>query len=233
MIRLYFWPTPNGFKASIMLEEVALEYETIAVNILAGEQFEPTFLAVNPNNRVPAIIDTEGPHGSPYQVFESGAILLYLAEKTGKFWPTDMALRYDMIQWLMFQMGGVGPMFGQNGYFQGYCPEDVPFAKARYHNETKRLYGVMDKRLSTQDYLAGGDYSLADIATYPWTMPQQWELHRIDIDDYPNVKRWNAIVAERPAVKRGVTLMVNDMKVGNPTDEAYKTMFGEQQYQPR
>ncbi|MFT4562915.1 MAG: GST-like protein [Gammaproteobacteria bacterium] len=233
MIQLYFWPTPNGFKASIMLEEVALEYETIAVNILAGEQFEATFLAVNPNNRVPAIIDFDGPDGSPYPVFESGAILLYLAEKTGKFWPADTTQRYDMIQWLMFQMGGIGPMFGQNGYFQGYCPEDVPLAKARYHNETKRLYGVMDKRLSSQSYLAGPDYSLADIATYPWTMPQQWELHRIDIDEFPNVKRWNAMVGDRPAVKRGVALMANDLKVGNPTDEAYKNMFGDEQYQTR
>jgi len=233
MIDLYYWPTPNGHKASIMLEEVGLDYTTKPVNILAGEQFDPAFLAINPNNRVPAIVDHDGPEGTSYALFESGAILLYLAEKTGILWPPTMKLRYDMLQWLMFQMGGVGPMFGQNGYFQGYCPEDVPLAKARYHNETKRLYGVMNKRLAVSEFLAGADYSLADVATYPWTMPKQWALHRIDIDEFPHVKRWNAQVAARPAVQRGVALMADEQKVGNPTDEAYKNMFGDGQYEPR
>jgi len=233
MIDLYYWPTPNGYKASIMLEEVALEYSTIPVNILEGEQFAPEFLAINPNNRVPAIVDHDGPDGGPYALFESGAILLYLAEKTGKLWPRSMTARYDMMQWLMFQMGGVGPMFGQNGYFQGYCPEDVPLAKARYHNETKRLYGVMNNRLERSQYLAGDHYSLADVATYPWTMPNQWELHRIDIEEFPHVKRWNAIVAARPAVIRGISLMAEDQKVGDPTDDAYNNMFGDEQYKDR
>ena len=233
MIDFYYWPTPNGHKASIMLEEAGLEYTTIPVNILDGEQFAPDFLAINPNNRVPAIVDHEGPNGVAYSVFESGAILLYLAEKTGILWPATHKRRYDMLQWLMFQMGGVGPMFGQNGYFQGYCPEDVPLAKTRYHNETKRLYGVMNKRLADNKFLAGDEYSLADVATYPWTMAQQWDLHRIDIEEFQHVKRWNAAVASRPAVQRGVALMAEDQKVGNPTDEAYKNMFGDEQYQPR
>jgi len=212
---------------------VGLDYETIAVNILEGEQFKPEFLAINPNHRVPAIIDLDGPDGLPYPIFESGAILLYLAEKTGVLWPTDMTERYDGIQWLMFQMGGVGPMFGQNGYFQGYCPQDVPLAKTRYHNETKRLYGVMNKRLADNEYLAGTRYSVADVATYPWTMPKQWELHRIDIEEFPHVKRWNTTVAERPAVRRGVALMAEDLTVGDPTEEAYKNMFGAEQYRGR
>lgn len=233
MIDFYYWPTPNGHKASIMLEEVALPYKVVSINILEGEQFSPEFLAINPNNRVPAIVDSDGPDGEPYPVFESGAILIYLAEKSGKLWPTDAKERYDVLQWLMFQMGGVGPMFGQNGYFQGYCPEDVPLAKTRYHNETKRLYGVLDKRLATNEYLAGANYSIADVATYPWTHPKQWELHRIDIEEFPNVLRWNKQVSSRGAVQRGVALMAEDQKVGNPTDETYKNMFGDAQYEKR
>lgn len=233
MIDLYYWPTPNGHKASIMLEEVGLEYSVTAINILEGAQFTPEFLAINPNNRVPAIVDHEGPMGTPYALFESGAILLYLAEKTGLLWPRNLEARYNMMQWLMFQMGGIGPMFGQNGYFQGYCPEDVPFAKTRYHNETQRLYGVMDKRLAESEYLAGNFYSLADVATYPWTLPKQWALHRVDIEAFPNVKRWNALVAARPAVQRGIALMADEQKVGDPTEEAYKNMFGDTQYKQR
>lgn len=233
MIKLYYWPTPNGHKASIMLEEVELEYELHPINILKGEQFEPAFLNINPNNRIPAIVDTDGPGGQPYSLFESGAILLYLAEKTDRLWPEDKIERYNMMQWLMFQMGNVGPMFGQNGYFQGYAREDVPLAKERYHKETKRLYAVMDKRLASSEYLAGNNYSLADVATYPWTMPKQWELHRIDIDEFPHVKRWNATVAERPAVKRGVAVLADDIKVGNPTEEAFENMFGNKQFEKR
>ena len=233
MIDLYYWPTPNGYKASIMLEEVELPYHTIPIDILAGAQFDPAFVAINPNNRVPAIVDHDGPAGKPYPVFESGAILMYLAEKTGRLWPADLGARYDVIQWLMFQMAGVGPMFGQNGYFQGYCPEDVPHAKTRYHNETKRLYGVLDKRLAAEEFIAGSAYSLADVATYPWTMPNQWALHRIDIDEFPNVLRWNTTVATRPAVQRGTALMADSQKVGDPTDEAYANMFGASQYKTR
>jgi len=230
MIQHYYWPTPNGHKTAIMLEEVELEYEVFPINILEGEQFEPAFIAISPNNRIPAIVDTQGPNGAPYAVFESGAILMYLAEKTGLLWPQDSVERYDVIQWLMFQMGNVGPMFGQNGYFQGYCPEDVPLAKERYHNVSKQLYGVMDRRLGESEYLAGDRYSIADVATFPWTMPKQQEMHRIDIEQYPNVKRWNETVALRPAVQRGIAVLAEDMKVGNPTEETYKNMFGDKQF---
>ena len=230
MIKHYYWPTPNGHKTAIMLEEVELEYEVCIVNILEGDQFDPAFIAISPNNRIPAIVDTDGPQGEPYTVFESGAILMYLAEKTGKLWPQDSVERYDVIQWLMFQMGNVGPMFGQNGYFQGYCPEDVPLAKERYHNVCKQLYGVMDRRLGESKYLAGSNYSIADVATFPWTMPKQQEMHRIDITQYPNVKRWSETVAMRPAVQRGIAVMAEDMKVGNPTQETYNNMFGAKQF---
>ena len=230
MIKHYYWPTPNGHKTAIMLEEVELEYEVCIVNILEGDQFDPAFIAISPNNRIPAIVDTDGPQGEPYTVFESGAILMYLAEKTGKLWPEDSVERYDVIQWLMFQMGNVGPMFGQNGYFQGYCPEDVPLAKERYHNVCKQLYGVMDRRLGESEYLAGSNYSIADVATFPWTMPKQQEMHRIDITQYPNVKRWSETVAMRPAVQRGISVMAEDMKVGNPTEETYNNMFGAKQF---
>jgi len=230
MIKHYYWPTPNGHKTAIMLEEVEVEYEVCIVNILEGDQFDPAFIAISPNNRIPAIVDTDGPQGEPYTVFESGAILMYLAEKTGKLWPQDSVERYDVIQWLMFQMGNVGPMFGQNGYFQGYCPEDVPLAKERYHNVCKQLYGVMDRRLGESEYLAGSNYSIADVATFPWTMPKQQEMHRIDITQYPNVKRWSETVAMRPAVQRGIAVMAEDMKVGNPTQETYNNMFGAKQF---
>lgn len=230
MIQHYYWPTPNGHKTAIMLEELSLEYEICKINILDGDQFDPAFIAISPNNRIPAIVDTDGPGGKPYTVFESGAILMYLAEKTGQLWPSDMVERYDVIQWLMFQMGNVGPMFGQNGYFQGYCPEDVPLAKERYHNVCNQLYRVMDTRLAVSDYLAGSSYSIADIATFPWTMPKQQEMHRIDITLYPNVKRWIDTVAARPAVQRGVAALAQDMKVGNPTEETYQNMFGAKQF---
>ena len=230
MIKHYYWPTPNGHKTAIMLEEVELEYEVCIVNILECDQFDPAFIAISPNNRIPAIVDTDCPQGEPYTVFESGAILMYLAEKTGKLWPQDSVERYDVIQWLMFQMGNVGPMFGQNGYFQGYCPEDVPLAKERYHNVCKQLYGVMDRRLGESEYLAGSNYSIADVATFHWTMPKQQEMHRIDITQYPNVKRWSETVAMRPAVQRGIAVMAEDMKVGNPTQETYNNMFGAKQF---
>jgi GST-like protein len=231
MIKHYYWPTPNGHKTAIMLEEVGLEYELHPINILEGEQFNPEFIAISPNNRIPAIVDTDGPHGKPYAVFESGAILMYLAEKTGKLWPADLAARYDAIQWLMFQVGNVGPMFGQNGYFQGYCPEDVPLARERYHDISNQLYGVMDRRLADSEYLAGPEYSIADVATVPWTMPKQRDMHRIDIAQYPNVKRWGDSIAARPAVQRGIALLSDSMKVGNPTDKAYDNMFGGTQFQ--
>jgi len=231
VIKHYYWPTPNGHKTAIMLEEVELEYELHPIDILNGEQFTPEFIAISPNNRIPAIIDSHGPDGKPYAVFESGAILLYLAEKTGKLWPGDMKSRYDVMQWLMFQMGNVGPMFGQNGYFQGYCPEDIPLAKERYHNVTKQIYSVLNNRLGKSAYLAGDDYSIADVATYPWTMPEQQTLHHIDIDEYPNVKRWGSEISQRPAVQRGLSVLAEDMKVGSPSEEAYKIMFGSKQFE--
>jgi GST-like protein len=229
MIELYYWPTPNGHKASIMLEEVELEYVVHPINILQGDQFDPAFLKISPNNRIPAIVDTDGPNGKPYSLFESGAILMYLAEKTGKLLPENMIDYYNVMQWLMFQMGNVGPMFGQNGYFQGYAKVDVPAAKERYHNEANRLYGVMNERLKQSEYLAGTFYSIADVATYPWTMPEQQKLHRIDISKYPNVKRWNETIALRPAVEKGVAVLAEDMKVGDPTDEAFEVLFGARQ----
>ena len=231
MIKHYYWPTPNGHKTAIMLEEVELEYELYPIDILNGEQFAPEFIKISPNNRIPAIIDTDGPEGKPYGIFESGAILLYLAEKTGRLWPEERKSRYDVMQWLMFQMGNVGPMFGQNGYFQGYCPEDVPLAKERYHNMTKQIYSVLDKRLGESAYLASNDYSIADVATYPWTMPKQQAMHLIDVDEYPNVLRWGNEISQRPAVQRGVAVLADDIKVGNPTEETYKNMFGSGQFE--
>ena len=231
MIKHYYWPTPNGHKTAIMLEEVGIEYELHPIDIHNGAQFDTEFIRISPNNRIPAIIDTAGPGGQPYCVFESGAILMYLAEKTGKFWPEDLKSRYDVMQWLMFQMGNVGPMFGQNGYFQGYCPDDIPLAKARYHNVTKQIYRVLDRRLGASAYLAGSDYSIADVATYPWTMPKQRALHRIEIDNYPNVKRWTDEISQRPAVQRGVAVLASDMKVGNASEETYKNMFGSGQFE--
>lgn len=233
MIKHYYWPTPNGHKTAIMLEEVGIEYEVYPVDILNGKQFDPEFIKISPNNRIPAIVDTDGPEGKPYSVFESGAILLYLAEKTGILWPGDLKSRYEVMQWLMFQMGNVGPMFGQNGYFQGYCPEDVPLAKTRYHNVSKQIYSVLDKRLRESAYLAGDDYSIADVATYPWTIPTQQAMHKIDADDYPNVRRWGKEIAARPAVQRGVAVLAEDMKVGNPTEETYKNMFGSGQFEQK
>lgn len=230
MIKHYFWPTPNGHKSAIMLEEVGLDYEVHPINILEGNQFDPEFIRISPNNRIPAIVDTDGPGGKPYAVFESGVILMYLAEKSGKLWPTDTAQRYQVMQWLMFQMASVGPIFGQNGYFQGYCPEDVPLARERYHKMTKQTYGVLDKRLKDSAYLAGPEYSIADIATYPWTTSTQRKLHKIDIENYPHVKRWGETIAERPAVKRGMGLLKKNEKAGDPTKKAYDNMFGDTQF---
>ncbi len=168
MIELYTWPTPNGRKVHIMLEECGLEYNVRAINIDLGDQFDPAFLKINPNNKVPAIVDSDGPGGAPYSLFESGAIMMYLAEKTGKYMPSDRAGRYDVIQWLMFQMGGVGPMLGQAHHFRRYAPERIQYAYDRYTNEASRLYGVIDRRLGESAWLAGADYSIADIATFPW-----------------------------------------------------------------
>jgi GSH-dependent disulfide-bond oxidoreductase len=202
MIQLYTWGTPNGKKVSIMLEEIAMPYEVHPINLGQGDQFKPEYLAINPNNKIPSIIDTDGPGGKPLTLFESGAILMYLAEKSGKLWPADTRQRYAVIQWLMFQMGGVGPMFGQANYFFR-LEEKVPYAIERYHKEALRLYGVLEKALGQNDYLAG-EYSIADIATYPWVW--RHDIHQVKLEDFPNVKRWYDKISERPAVKRGMEI---------------------------
>jgi GSH-dependent disulfide-bond oxidoreductase len=202
MIQLYTWGTPNGKKVSIMLEEISMPYEVHPINLGQGDQFKPEYLAINPNNKIPSIIDADGPGGKPLTLFESGAILMYLAEKSGKLWPADMRQRYAVIQWLMFQMGGVGPMFGQANYFFR-LEEKVPYAIERYHKEALRLYGVLEKALGQNEYLAG-EYSIADIATYPWVW--RHDIHQVKLEDFPNVKRWYDKISERPAVKRGMEI---------------------------
>ena len=226
MIEFYYWPTPNGKKVAIMLEECGLEYDLNPVNILAGEQFDPAFLAVSPNNKIPAIVDSAGPGGRPYPLFESGAILQYLAEKTGRFLPGDPAARFRVIEWLAFQIASIGPMFGQCGHFLGYAPERIPYAIERYRNETLRLYGVMDRRLSDREYLADR-YSIADMAVYPW-IDVRW-LHEIDIEQFPNVKRWFDAVGERDAVRRGMDLLTEREVIGNPSEETREAFFGKTQ----
>ena len=202
MIQLYTWGTPNGKKVSIMLEEVELPYEVHPINIGKGDQLKPEYLAINPNNKIPAIIDTEGPGGKPLKLFESGAILMYLAEKTGKFLPQEMVQRYEVIQWLMFQMGGVGPMFGQANYFYR-LEEKVPFAIERFYKEAIRLYKVLEQALARNDYLAG-EYSIADIATYPWV--GRHDGHNVKLEEFPNVKRWFDAISQRKAVQRGMEI---------------------------
>jgi GST-like protein len=202
MIQLYTWGTPNGKKVSIMLEEIGLPYEVHAINIGQGDQMKPEYLAINPNNKIPAIIDTDGPGGKPFKLFESGAILMYLAEKTGKLWPADMRQRYTVIQWLMFQMGGVGPMFGQANYFYR-LEEKVPYAIERFRKEALRLYNVLNKELGQREYVAG-EYSIADIATYPWVW--RHDIHQVKLEDFPNVKRWYDAISARPAVQRGMDI---------------------------
>ena len=226
MIDAYSWPTPNGHKVHIMLEECALPYRVHAVDISAGDQFKPEFLRISPNNRIPAIVDSEGPDGKPISMFESGAILLYLAGKTGKFLPADVRGKFVALEWLMFQMGGVGPMFGQAHHFRIYAPEKIEYAINRYTNEAKRLYGVMDKRLSKMPYFAG-DYGIADIAIFPWT--RSHERQGVDLADYPNVKRWFDAIAARPAVQRGVNVLA-DRRKPLVDDKARENLFGSTQY---
>jgi GST-like protein len=200
-IELYTWTTPNGRKASIMLEELGLPYNTHAINIGKNDQFTPEFIAINPNSKIPAIVDSEGPDGEPISIMESGAILIYLAEKTGKLLAPSGRQRSVALQWLMFQMGGVGPMFGQVHHFLRAAKEPVPYAIDRYTKETQRLYGVLDSRLKQREYLAD-EYSIADIATYPWVARFEW--HKTKLEDFPNVKRWFDALSRRPAVERGM-----------------------------
>lgn len=227
MIEVYSWATPNGHKVHIMLEECGVPYRVIPVDIGAGDQFNPDFLAISPNNKIPAIIDPDGPEGKPYSLFESGAILMYLASKTGKFLPDGTSARFDVLQWLMFQMGGVGPMLGQTHHFRIYAPEKISYAINRYTNEAKRLYGVMDKRLAKSKYIAGPHYSIADIAIFPWL--RSWKNQGIDWADYPLLKGWFDEIAARPAVIRGVDVLANQRRP-LVDDTAREMLFGKQQY---
>ena len=224
MIELYHWPTPNGHKITIFLEEAGLAYNIHPVDIGKGDQFKPDFLAISPNNRMPAIIDTApADGGKPVSVFESGAILLYLAEKTGLFIPKDLRGRVEVLQWLFWQMGGLGPMSGQNGHFVHYAPEKIPYAIDRYVKETNRLYGVMNKRLADRPYL-GGDYSIADMASYPWVVPYQ--RYGQDLDDFPNLKRWFEAIKARSAVAK-VYAAVPASYSKPVTDAERKILFGQ------
>jgi GST-like protein len=205
MLELYTWTTPNGRKASIMLEELGLPYRVHPINIGQGDQFKLEYVAICPNSKIPALVDPDGPDGKPYAMMESGAILIYLADKTGKLLPKSDRGKYDALQWLMFQMGGVGPIFGQVHHFLRAAKEPVPYAIARYSKEKDRLYGVLDQRLGEVEYLAGA-YSIADIATYPWVARYEW--HKTNLADFPNVKRWFDAISARPAVQRGMKVPV-------------------------
>ena len=231
MIDCYTWPTPNGHKVHIMLEETGLAYNVHPIDISAGDQFDPAFLKISPNNRMPAIVDTDGPDGEPISLFESGAILIYLAEKTGRFLPEAPRARYLTLQWLMWQMGGLGPMLGQAHHFRQYAPEQIPYAVERYTNEARRLYGVADRRLGETRFLAGEDYTIADIASFPWT--RSHERQGVDFADYPNVKRWFDEIAARPAVQRGVQVLAEHRSTGKMDEKARDILFGATQYQRR
>jgi GST-like protein len=227
MIEVYSWPTPNGHKVHIMLEECGLPYRVIPVDIGSGAQFASNFLAISPNNKIPAIVDPEGPDGQAISLFESGAILLYLASKTGRFLPTSTTAKYEVLQWLMFQMGGVGPMLGQTHHFRIYAPEKIEYAINRYSNEAKRLYGVINKRLASSKYLGGAEYSIADIATFPWL--RSWKNQGVELSDYPHLKGWFDEMAARPAVQRGVEVLAQQRKP-LVTDSAREVLFGATQY---
>ena len=232
MIEAWTWPTPNGHKVHIMLEELGLPYRVIPVNIGAGDQFKPEFLAITTNHRIPAIVDPDGPGGTPLKLFESGAILIYLSEKCGgRFIPADPTRRYICLQWLMFQMGGIGPMFGPYNHFASYAPEKIPYAIERYTNEVRRLHRVLDKRLSDTDYLGGSEYRIADIATFPWV--RNPDRRGIDLADYPAVKCWHDAIAARPAVQRGVAVLSEHQRQGVMTDEEKENLFGNAQFTAR
>jgi GST-like protein len=227
MIQVYSWPTPNGHKVHIMLEECGLPYRVIPVDIGTGAQFDPAFLAISPNNKIPAIVDPVGPDGKPISLFESGAILLYLAGKASKFLPDSTRAKYEVLEWLMFQMGGVGPMLGQTHHFRIYAPEKIEYAVNRYSNEAQRLYGVMNKRLASSKYLGGPEYSIADIAVYPWL--RSWKNQGIDWNDFPHLKGWFDEIGKRPAVQRGVDVLSGQRKVLTD-DKAREMLFGATQY---
>jgi GSH-dependent disulfide-bond oxidoreductase len=204
MIELHTWGTPNGRKISIMLEECGLPYSVHKIDISKGEQFKPEFLRISPNNRIPAILDPDGPGGKPISLFESGAILIYLAEKTGRFLSKDPVQKYKTLEWLMWQMGGVGPMFGQAHHFLRAAPTKIEYGIKRYVDEAKRLYGVLDKQLASNAFAAGSDYTIADMAIFPWAARHEW--HTVNLSDFPNVKRWYDIINTRPAVTKGMAV---------------------------
>ncbi len=229
-IELHSWATPNGHKVHILLEELGLPYTVHAVNIGAGDQFAKDFLAISPNNKIPAILDPVGPDGKPYAVFESGAILIYLASKTGQLLGETDAERFTILQWVMFQMGGVGPMLGQNHHFRVYAPDKIQYAIDRYTNEARRLYGVIDTRLAHSRFLGGKDYSIADIAVYPWLVPH--ERQGIDLNDFPHLKAWFEGIAARPAVQRGMQILTKE-RPPQHDEKAREALFGAAQYQRR
>ena len=228
MIEVYSWATPNGHKVHIMLEECALPYKVVAVDIGIGDQFKPEFLAISPNNKIPAIVDSDGPDGKPISLFESGAILLYLAGKSGRFLPADTRGKYNVMQWLMFQMGSVGPLLGQAHHFRVYAPEKIGYAIDRYTNEAKRLYRVMNDQLAKSRYIAGPEYSIADIAIFPWL--RSWKNQGIDWSEFPHLKGWFDEMAARPAVMRGVEVLA-DRRRPITDDKARSVLFGAEQYQ--
>ncbi len=231
MIDLYTWPTPNGHKIHIMLEEVGLDYNVIPINIGRGDQFEPEFLKISPNNKMPAMVDSDGPDGKPISLFESGAMLMYLAEKTGRLMPSETRERYHVVQWLMFQMGTVGPLLGQAHHFRIYAPEKIDYAIARYTNEANRIYRVIEKRLGEAEYLAG-EYSIADIATFPWV--RSHERQGVDIGELPNFVRWFEAIKARPAVQRGLEVLGEERRKPEGMDQrARDILFGATQYQRR
>jgi GST-like protein len=227
MIDLYYWTTPNGHKITLFLEETGLPYAIHPINIGKGEQFQSEFLKISPNNRIPAIVDqapTGG--GAPISIFESGAILMYLAEKTGRFMPADVRGRVEVLEWLFWQMGGLGPMAGQNHHFSGYAPEPIPYAIERYVKETNRLYGVLDHRLADRPFVAGGDYSIADMACYPWIVPHERQGQRLE--DFPNLRRWYETIAARPATVRAYQKAKEINTVPSVSDEASRRiLFGQ------
>jgi GSH-dependent disulfide-bond oxidoreductase len=231
MIELYTWPTPNGHKIHIMLEETGLKYNVHPVDIGKGEQFEPEFLKISPNNKMPAMVDTEGPDGKPFALAESGAMLFYLASKTGRFLPKDIAKRWKVLQWTMFQMGHIGPMLGQAHHFLGYAPEKIEYAMNRYRNEARRLYGVVDKQLAASEFLACDEYTIADMATMPWLRFP--ERQGVEIEEYPHVKRWRDKIAARPAVKRALEVLKDARRAGEMTKEQKEVLFGATQYAKR
>ncbi|MFO1361178.1 MAG: glutathione S-transferase N-terminal domain-containing protein [Burkholderiales bacterium] len=231
MIDLYTWPTPNGHKIHIMLEETGLPYRVHAIDIQAGDQFKPEFLALSPNNKIPAIVDQDGPGGKPLAMFESGAILFYLASRTGRFLPEDIRLRWSVMQWVMFQMGHIGPMLGQAHHFLSYAPERIEYAMNRYRNEANRLYGVLDKRLAASPYVACGEYTIADMAIWPWL--RSHERQGVRMDDYPHVQRWFGELDARPAVQRALQVLAERRRTTPFTPAQREVMFGATQYQRR